>query len=179
MDYSYFSQLADRYFEGQTTLGEEQMLRLFFRQDTLPDDAPQSLRQYAPLFRLADADREQMRLGSEWYDRVEALAKGEEPRKDNEKPVRVKAVTISLSDRLKPLMRAAAAVAIVLTLGNAMRFTMRQAQPQQDDINYADYHDTYNDPNAAYQQASQALLLVTEGLAQLHQQEVDTVSVQQ
>jgi hypothetical protein len=179
MDYSYFSQLAERYFEGQTTLGEEQMLRLFFRPDTLPEDAPQSLRQYAPLFRLADADREQMRLNSEWYDRVEALAKGEGQREAADKNVRVKAVTITLGDRLKPLMRAAAAVAIVLTLGNAMRFTMQQAQPQQDDINYAEYHDTYTDPNAAYQQASQALLLVTQGLAQLQTQQNDSIPAQQ
>jgi len=179
MDYSYFSQLAERYFEGQTTLGEEQMLRLFFRPDTLPEDAPQSLRQYAPLFRLADTDREQMRLNSEWYDRVEALAKGEGQREAADKNVRVKAVTITLGDRLKPLMRAAAAVAIVLTLGNAMRFTMQQAQPQQDDINYAEYHDTYTDPNAAYQQASQALLLVTQGLAQLQTQQNDSIPAQQ
>ena len=178
MDYTYFSQLVERYFEGQTTLGEEQMLRLFFRQDTLPEDAPQSLRQYAPLFRLADADREQMHLSSEWLERVEALAHAEEEPAAADKTVRVKAVTVSMVDRLKPLMRAAAAVAIVLTLGNAMRFTVRQAQPQHDDINYADYHDTYTDPNAAYQQASQALLLVTEGLAQL-QNEADSVAVQQ
>ena len=53
---------------------------------------------------------------------------------------------------------------------------MTQAQPGSDEINYAEYKDTYTDPGAAYLQAQQALRLVTEGLAMLQQ---DTTIVNQ
>ena len=171
VDYTYIIQLIDRYFDGETSLAEEQMLRLFFSQP-LADDVPQQVRQWDALFRLADADREDMRLPDDFEQRIIAATEGADTPGEKH-PARVKAVTISLSERLKPLMRAAAAVAVLLTIGNAMRFTMQQAQPQTDDINYADYHDTYTDPNAAYQQASQALRLITEGLAQAQQDSID------
>ncbi|MCR4918770.1 MAG: pyruvate ferredoxin oxidoreductase [Prevotella sp.] len=165
MDYTYISQLVERYFNGQTTDIEEQMLQLFFQQP-LPADLPGETARYAPLFRLAQADREQMHLPDGFAETVEA--------KLNIPPT-VKAVTVSLADRLKPLFRAAAAVAVVLTMGNAMQFTMTQAQPGSDEINYAEYKDTYTDPGAAYQQTWQALRLVTEGLAMLQQ---DTTAAQ-
>ena len=47
MDYKYIEQLVDCYFEGETTLEEEQILRKFFAQEELPEH----LRQWQPLFR--------------------------------------------------------------------------------------------------------------------------------
>ena len=167
MDYTYIEQLTSRYFEGQTTDLEEQMLRLFFQQQPLPADLSAETAQYAPLFRLAQADREELRLPADFAQRIE-------DRIDIAPTVR--AVSVSLTDRLKPLFRAAAVLAVMLTLGNAMHFTMTQAQPGSDEINYAEYKDTYTDPGAAYLQAQQALRLVTEGLAMLQQ---DTTIVNQ
>ena len=36
MDYKYINQLLDRYWKGETSLEEEEILRAFFSQDELP-----------------------------------------------------------------------------------------------------------------------------------------------
>ena len=50
MDYRYIEQLMERYWEGETTLQEESILRTFFSQ---PDnlEIPENLRRYQDLFR--------------------------------------------------------------------------------------------------------------------------------
>jgi hypothetical protein len=82
---------------------------------------------------------------------------------------RVKARTVSLGERLRPLFRAAAVVAIVLALGQAMHFSTYHASQQADDINYANYKDTYDDPGMAYDQVEDALQLMSEGFSQARQ----------
>jgi hypothetical protein len=149
MDYKYIEQLLQRYFECETSLQEEQILRAFFAQDE--QEVPQELRQYVPLFAALQADDA---LGEDFDERILSLT--------CEPPV-VKARTISLSQRLRPLFRAAAIVAIVLTLGNAMNLSLRNDQPAGDDINYAAYKDTYDDPSVAYDQVEDALQLLSEG----------------
>ena len=46
MDYKYISQLLDRYWQGETTLEEEQILRSFFSQLCIPEE----LQKYRSLF---------------------------------------------------------------------------------------------------------------------------------
>ena len=46
MDYKYIEQLIERYWQCETTLQEEAILRAFFSQP----DIPESLRQYQALF---------------------------------------------------------------------------------------------------------------------------------
>ena len=48
MDYKYIEQLMERYWQGETTLWEEDILRAFFSQP----DIPEHLRKYQPLFVL-------------------------------------------------------------------------------------------------------------------------------
>ena len=48
MDYKYIEQLLERYWEGETTLQEEAILRTFFSQPDMPDH----LRKYQPLFSM-------------------------------------------------------------------------------------------------------------------------------
>ena len=86
-----------------------------------------------------------------------------------EAPTVVKARTIRLSERLRPLLRAAAVVAVVLSLTQAMNLSLSQGQQQNDEINYADYKDTYDDPVAARGQVEDALQLLSEGYSQAHQ----------
>ena len=105
MDYKYIEQLLERYWEGETTLQEESILRTFFSQ---PDsqEFPENLRKYQNLFRC-ELQKEEP-LGEDFDARIlEQIG---------EAPV---AKTVSLKDRLIPLFKAAAIVAIVLTLGNA------------------------------------------------------------
>ena len=102
MDYRYIEQLLERYWEGETTLQEESILRTFFSQP----DIPEHLRKFQPLF-ICEQQKEEP-LGEDFDARIlEQIG---------EAPV---AKTISLKDRLMPLFKAAAIVAIVLTLGYA------------------------------------------------------------
>ena len=85
MDYKYIEQLLERYWECQTTLEEEAILRTFFAQD----DIPASLLPYRDLF-LAEEEMAQEHLDEDF-----------------------------LAQRFRPLYRAAAVVAVVLTIGMA------------------------------------------------------------
>lgn len=102
MDYKYIEQLLERYWQCETTLQEEQILRTFFSQQELPEE----LRRYQPLF-TAESEKEEA-LGADFDARILA-AIGEQP----------SAKVVTWGSRLMPLFRAAAIVAIVLTLGNA------------------------------------------------------------
>ena len=46
MDYKYIEQLLERYWEGETTLQEEAILRTFFNQE----DVPAGLMKYKSFF---------------------------------------------------------------------------------------------------------------------------------
>ena len=102
MDYKYIEQLLERYWEGETTLQEESILRAFFSQD----DVPACLMKYKPLF---DCGLQEETLGDDFDARILSSIGMEEP----------KARIITLASRLKPLFKAAAIVAILLTIGNA------------------------------------------------------------
>ena len=101
MDYKYIEQLLERYWQCETTLQEEAILRSFFSQEDVPAD----LQQYKALF-----TQPKDTLGDDFDARILAMV-GQE-----EKP---KAKVVTLTSRLMPLFRAAAVVAIILTLGNA------------------------------------------------------------
>ncbi len=161
MDYKYIEQLIERYFQCETTLQEEHILSAFFAQDE--QEVPQQLRQYRPLFAALQPNDT---LGDDFDQRILA---------NIEEPVVVKARTISLNQRLQPLLRAAAVVAIVLTLGNAMNITFQHDRSQADDINYAAYKDTYEDPAVAYDQMEDALQLISSGFS--HVQRADSAAL--
>ena len=103
MDYKYIEQLLERYWQCETTLQEESILRTFFSQD----DVPAELQQYKTLFAI---QQEKPELSDDFDARILEMIG------DEEKP---KAKLVSLTTRLMPLFRAAAVVAIILTLGNA------------------------------------------------------------
>jgi len=116
MDYKYIEQLLERYWACETTLEEEQILRTFFSQENVPV----SLLPYKDLFTYEQAEVEGTCLGDD-FDRMMLEQVGE--------VAPVKARTISLAQRLKPLFKAAAIVAIILTLGNAMQVAMQPGEP--------------------------------------------------
>ena len=102
MDYKYIEQLLERYWEGETTLQEEAILRAFFSQD----DVPANLIKYKSLF---DCGLQEETLSDDFDARILEQIGGDEP----------KAKIVTLASRLKPLFKAAAIVAILLTIGNA------------------------------------------------------------
>lgn len=108
MDYKYITQLLERYWRGETSLEEEDILRAFFSQE----DIPAGLAPYKAVFAYADSQMADDVLGEAFDERVLALTEAEKP---------VKARLITMPQRLRPLFKAAAVVAIILTLGNAMQ----------------------------------------------------------
>ena len=120
MDYKYIEQLMERYWNAETTLEEERVLRAFFSQQ----DIPAGMEQWRALFtddatnQTLDDDfdtRIMQMIGQESLERpafTANLTQGEE---------RGTARRISLKERLMPLFRAAAVVAIIITVGGALQ----------------------------------------------------------
>lgn len=130
MDYKYIEQLLERYWQGETSLQEETILKTFFSQP----DIPENLRKYRDLF-VYETEKADV-LGDDFDARMLEMV-GEAP----------KAKTVTFTSRLMPLFKAAAIVAIVLTLGNAAQ---------------APWDRGWDDPKEAY--------------AKFHQQDADTVN---
>lgn len=104
MDYKYIEQLLERYWQCETTLEEEQILRTFFSQE----DVPSHLKQYAELFIYENEATEEC-LSSDFKQRMIDVVCDD---------TAVEAKTISLATRISPWMKAAAVVAVALTIGN-------------------------------------------------------------
>lgn len=129
MDYKYIEQLLERYFQCETTLKEEEILRTFFSQE----DVPVWLMKYQTLFSY-EAQREEP-LGDDFDKRMLTIIEQEEP---------VKARVLTMTQRLKPLFKAAAIVAIVLTIANAAQAPWDRGwdNPREE---YAKFHQQQTD----------------------------------
>ena len=114
MDYKYINQLLERYWNAETTLEEEEILRAFFSQV----DIPAELEHYRHLFVYEQTQPKTDVLGEDFDERMLAMI--------DEPATKVKARTITMTQRLMPLFKAAAIVAIILTLGNAMQVPFSQ-----------------------------------------------------
>ena len=93
------------------SLEEENILRTFFSQDELPAE----LEPYKSLFAYELSETKNEALGEEFDQKMMAIIEDEYTKEPN------KAKVVSLTERLKPLFKAAAVVAIILTLGNAVQ----------------------------------------------------------
>ena len=106
MDFKYIEQLLERYWQCDTSLEEEAQLRAFFSRS----DVPAHLLRYKDLFVYQQLQQE-AGLDEDFDARVLA---------EVEPPV-VKAKRLTLTARLVPMFKAAAAVALVLSLVNVMQ----------------------------------------------------------
>lgn len=114
MDYKYINQLLERYWNGETSLEEEQILRSFFCQICVPEE----LAKYRPLFNYEQTETKTDRLGDDFDERIMSMI-------DEPQEIKVKAQPIRISQRFAPLFKAAAMVAIVLTLTQAAQFSFQ------------------------------------------------------
>lgn len=153
MDYKYIEQLLERYWQCETSLEEENILRAFFSQK----DVPEELSKYRPLFAYEQKAAQEETLGDDFDSKILGMTE----RAAGERPTRL----ATLKQRLMPLFKAAAIVAIIVTLGNAAQFSTMDGNADED-INYASYKDTFNDPSVAYDKVENALELVSEGITQ-------------
>ncbi len=116
MDYNYITQLLERYWACETTVEEESILRAFFSQKTVPAE----LSQYQPLFAYQTAEPKADVLGDDFDARILAITEQAQP---------VKARVIPMTQRLRPLFKAAAIVAIIITLSNAFQMSFDSNSP--------------------------------------------------
>ncbi|WP_315314061.1 pyruvate ferredoxin oxidoreductase [Prevotella pallens] len=116
MDYKYIEQLLERYWRCETSLQEEEILRLFFSQE----EVPTNLVPYKDLFIYEQEQNETDILGDDFNQKILEKVNGDQP---------VKARTITMRKRLMPLFKAAAVVAILLTLQNALQETFTSTTP--------------------------------------------------
>ena len=126
MDYKYINQLLDRYWKGETSLKEEEILRAFFSQDELPAE----LKPYQALFSYEMGEAKQETLGDDFDQKMMAMIEDEYTKEPN------KAKVVSLTERLKPLFKAAAVVAIFLTLGNAAQVPFQDKANDVENVGY-------------------------------------------
>lgn len=147
MDCKYVEQLLERYWQCETSLEEESELRLFFSSE----EVPAHLLRYKDLFVYQQVQQE---VGlSEDFD-IRVLAQVEIPV--------VKARRLTIVGRFMPLFKAAAVIAVMLSLGNVAQHTFFADEAL--DYNYDAYTDTYDDPEVAYKQVSSALMMLSEGI---------------
>lgn len=118
MDYKYIDQLLERYFDCETTLHEESILRTFFAQN----DVPAHLKQYQMLFEAEQMDSKE-HLSDDFDERVLSMIHDEE----KETPV-VKAQPLRLTYQFRPFFKAAAIVAIILSFSLSVQMAMYQSQ---------------------------------------------------
>lgn len=157
--YKYIEQLLERYWIGETTLQEEHELRSFFMHEALPAH----LLKYRDLF-VYQAEQQKVLLGEEFDRRIMDIV---------EPPV-VKARRITLVQRLTPMLKAAAMISVMFSLGVILQQSFFGSE--QADYDYASYTDTCDDPEVAYKQVSSALLLLSEGLNMTENQlPIDTI----
>ena len=122
MDYKYIEQLLENYFACTTTLQEEQILRSFFSQE----DVPAHLIQYAALFSYETEAKEET-LGEDFDERMMARIEAVEPTKKQATKTHIVKLT---TRHFTPFFKAAAVVAIALTIGRAAEHAIGEQEAE-------------------------------------------------
>lgn len=146
MDYKYIEQLLEKYWNCETSLEEEQILRAFFHQEEIP---VQWLR-YKPLFAYQEAEKE-VKLGDDFDKRILV---------EIDRPV-VKAHRLTFRSRVMPLFKAAAMMILLFTIGGVVKHSMGTSQSGVVYV-YDQYNNKANDPQVAYEADSVKSLLKTK-----------------
>lgn len=136
MDYKYIEQLMERYWAAETTLEEESILRTFFSQKTIPAE----MEHLRPLF--AD-DVVGASLNDDFDARILQTIGADAGQSHAPEQV-VTARKVSFARSLKPLFKAAAVVAIILTLGGALQAPWDSTWNTPDDYAAVQQIDTIN-----------------------------------
>ncbi|WP_321478912.1 hypothetical protein [uncultured Bacteroides sp.] len=148
MDYKNIEQLLERYWQCETSSEEEAYLQAFFMTSK---EIPSHLLQYKDIF-VYQQLQHNIGLGEDFDKRILA---------EIESPV-VKAKRLTIINRFMPMFKAAAVIAVILSLGNIAQRTF--FDDDKLDYNYATYTDTYDDPEIAYKEVSSALMMLSESI---------------
>lgn len=145
MDYKYIEQLIERFWNAETSVEEEAILRAFFRQA----DVPENLQRYAALFEAFDEEGS-LELTAQFDERVLQRLAAEEQ-------AVVKAQRPTSLHILRPLFQAAAAVVVVTMIGIGAQRAAERANSSAWDYNPASFENTYDNPHQAYKVLEEGL----------------------
>ncbi len=171
MDYKYIEQLLERYWNCETSLQEEQILRAFFQQE----DIPSHLQSYRHLFQMEE-EFSKAHLGQDFDERVLELV-GEKTEEDSS----VRARRLSFSRRLAPFYKAAGMIAVILVIGMAAQHSFQSTEPdtsmqftqQAEEDSSLEFSLT---PDAAVQTSSIPSTVPTDTINQVLQDQTDEMS---
>ena len=149
------------YFDQDSSIDISMIQNLFESYDKLKEKYTE-LFVVGPQPTMPDGGNYPIKLGENFDARIMAHIEKDEP---------VKARRITWVRRMMPLYKAAASVAIILTLGNAAQSSFRREATVENDYNYENYQDSYNDPEMAYNQISDALQMVSQSLSEASKQD--------
>ena len=133
-------ELVEKYWEGDTTLEEEEQLRVYFNKE----EAPADLKKEAVLFRYYQSHT-QFRTLDERFDNTLT-------QRIERKEAKQRWLTF------QPVLRIAAAIVLVVLA--TVLFKAEWNNPATETSPVA-VEDTYEDPRLAYEQTKEALLLVS------------------
>lgn len=133
MDYKYIENLLEKYWQCQTTLQEEEILRAFFSQESIPGH----LSKYSTLFIYQSSSvKEEVTNDALVQKIMERVAENKNKQRRIENYLKTK--PISWTQPLKPLFRAAAIVAIIITIGNAAQVSTKKDKNVTTEIQYTE-----------------------------------------
>ena len=145
MDLTKIEALLERYWEGETTVGEERELKAFFAQEEIPEH----LRVYAPLFQYLDGQQAKTTPDIEARPYLKVNHTG--TKKKGEKPVRM----VSWLTQVAKI----AAVGVVLAVATYLvREEYLNSKQQVQPV----VADTFEDPQKAFEETKKALMLISK-----------------
>lgn len=129
LDYKYIEQLLEEYFNGETTVEEEKILRTFFCQESIPEH----LAQYRDLFIYEQSEPSEDCLGADFDAKMMKMIDVQDTEVSTKVVELPKASKMahSVLKALHPFFRAAAVVAVVITIGNASQVLFQDSTREQ------------------------------------------------
>ena len=137
MDSKNLEQLLEKYWNCETTLEEEQQLRAFFQNGTIPD----AMKDTATLFRFFEAEKNKT-----LQENFEKTVTKELRQRQGGKIISM----VSFAN----IARIAAGVLVVVVATYFIRQEVRKSYPQE-------LQDTYSDPKMALEETKKALLMIS------------------
>jgi len=136
MDYKHIEDLLQKYWNAETSLQEEQELKLFFSNETVPEH----LKEAANLFRYFEMQKN-VRMQDDAFDR------------NLKQKIKPQGKSISMS--FPQVARIAAGLFVVIAATFFIHQEVQKAYPDEQE-------DTYNDPQVAFEETKKALMMISK-----------------
>ena len=144
MDSEYIDELLNKYWNCETTLEEEEVLKAHFKTSTVPE----SLKETAALFQYFE-ERRKKNLNDISFDK-QVMKKIRRPKGQ-------------VTSFLYNSMRIAAGIVVLIVAVWLVRMEVRETTPQQ-------VEDTYDDPKMAFEETKKALMMISRSFGVAEEQ---------